>query len=204
MIDSRDLTVIAATALEARAVRRVCRQLAVVESGIALAKLDRSRLTDSVISCGVAGGLSAELPTGAVLIPREVARANGERLACDASLQRALVESSRRLGFEPVEAPMLTSAGIVHGADRARFSQRGYTGVDMESGLLTAPRIAVVRVILDTPQHELSAAWARPASALLNPFLWPQAVWLARNAPRCARVAAHIICEALEAPHAAA
>jgi len=200
VIDPRDVTVIAATGLEARAVRRECPQLNVMESGIALAKLDRSRLSDAVISCGLAGGLSRELPTGTVLIPREVARVDGNRVACDEAMQRALVEAARRLGFDPVEEPMMTSATIVHGEERARFAERGFVGVDMESGLIDAPRIAVVRVILDTPDNELSAAWARPAIALMNPLLWPQAAWLARNAPRCARIAAVILNEVEGSP----
>lgn len=196
MIDPRDVTVIAATGIEASAVRRECPKLKVIESGIALAKVDRARIGDSVISCGVAGGLSPALPTGTVLVPREVTRPSGERVVCDATLQRALVESARRLGFEPVEDPLLTSAMIVHGPDRGRYAELGYSGVDMESGLLTASRIAVVRVVLDTPQHELSAAWAKPALALMNPFLWPQAAWLAKNAPRCSSIAAQVIAAA--------
>lgn len=196
MIHSRDVTIIAATSLEARAARRECPQLNTVESGIALAKVDRAQLRGTVVSCGLAGGLSRELPTGTVLIPREVVRPNGERVVCDAPLQRSFVESARGLGFEPVEEPMITSATIVHGADRARLAAHGYAGVDMESGLLSAARVAVVRVILDTPLHELSVAWVRPAIALMNPFLWPQAAWLARNAPRCATIAARIVAAA--------
>ena len=72
----------------------------------------------------------------------------------------------------------------------------GYAGVDMETGLLDAPRIAAVRVILDTPQHELSPDWLRPARALRNPRNWPQALWLARDAPRCARRAAEVVAAA--------
>ncbi len=192
MIDPRDVTIIAATGLEARAVRREDPQLNVVESGIALVKLDRTCLSSAVISCGLAGGLSRAFPTGTVLIPREVARPEGKRLVCDEPLQRALVQSARHLGFEPLEDAMITSAIIVRGVDRERLAKRGYTGVDMESGRLTAPRVAVVRVILDTPLNELSSAWVRPALALMNPLLWPQAAWLARNAPRCARIAARI------------
>lgn len=197
MIDPRDVTVIAATRLEAEAVRRECPNLNVVESGVGLTKFDRTSIREAIVSCGLAGGLSRELPTGTVLIPREVARPDGERTECDASLQRALVDAARRLGFEPVEEPMITSATIVHGADRARLAERGYMGVDMESGLLTGSLVAVVRVILDTPENELSTAWLRPALALMNPFLWPQAAWLARNAPNCARMAARIVAAAV-------
>jgi nucleoside phosphorylase len=192
-MDRRDVTVIAPLPLEASVIRRECPELRVVETGVALANTDASQLGDTVISYGLAGGLTRSLPTGTVLIPREVERPDGTRLTCDHALQRALTESARRLGYDLNEAPMITSATLVGGNDRARLAARGFAGVDMESGLLTAPRVAVVRVILDTPNRELSAAWLHPAKALMNPTLWPQGFWLGRNAPRCARAAAQII-----------
>jgi hypothetical protein len=197
VIDSRDVTVIAPTGIEAGVIRRECPTLRIVETGIALENTDMSQLGATVISYGLAGGLSRTLPTGTVLIPREIERPDGTRLSCDESLQRALVESARQLGYDAVEEPMLTSATLVGGTDRTRLAERGFAGVDMESGLLTAPRVAVVRVILDTPTRELSPAWVNPSKAMMNPLLWPQAVWLARNAPRCARKAAQIIRETL-------
>ncbi len=200
VIDARDITVIAATGLEAQAVRRESPSLRVVESGIALSKVDSAELGNAVVSCGLAGGLSPGLITGAVLVPREIVRPDGSRISCDESLQQALVQSARRLGFEPIEEPVITSATIVRGTERTRLAKLGCAGVDMESGLLTAARTAVVRVILDTPQHELSAAWLRPMTAMMNPLLWPEALWLARTAPRCARTAARIVSEAF-APH---
>ena len=196
MIDPHGITVIAATGLEAQAVRRASPDLRVIECGVSLERVDHAALGDTVVSCGLAGGLSPGLHTGTVLVPREIERPNGERVVCDRDLQGALVDSARRLGFEPVQEPMITSSRIVRGSDRARFSARGYAGADMESGLLWAPRIAAVRVILDTPQHELSTAWLRPGLALMNPLLWPQAIWLARNAAPCANIAARVVSEA--------
>ncbi len=200
MIEARDVTVIAPMRLEANALRRECPHLRIVESGIALANVDPATLGDTVISYGLAGGLLTSLPTGSVLIPREVERPNGERVACDPPLQRALAQSARQLGVAPIEGPMITSTEIVHGDARRRLGARGLAGVDMESGLLTAPRIAVIRVILDTPQRELSDSWVHPAKALMNPFLWPEAVWLARNATPCARLAARILSGAFASP----
>lgn len=197
MIDARDITIIAATGLEAQAVRREAPSLRVVESGVALSKIDSSDFGGAVVSCGLAGGLLPELGTGTVLVPRQIVRPDGSVDACDATLQQALMQSARRLGYEPIEEPVVTSTTIIRGAERAQYAQRGYAGVDMESGLLNATRIAVVRVILDTPQHELSAAWLRPTLALMNPLLWPEAMWLARTAPRCARIAARIIAAAV-------
>ncbi len=197
MIDPRGLTVIAATGLEADPLRRLCPQVRVIESGMALANIDPAQLGDAVISCGVAGGLSPALDTGAVLIPREVMRPDGQRVTCDVELQSAFAQSARRLGYDPIEAPMITSAAIVHGEQRGVLAQEGYAGVDMESGLLRASRIGVIRVVLDTPQHELSPVWLHPAKALMNPMNWPEAIWLARTAPRCATIAAHILANAL-------
>lgn len=187
------LVVIAATALEADAVRRACPNVRVLETGVALARAEQADLGDSVVSCGLAGGLRDDLPTRTVLIPRAVRRPDGELLACDAELVDALLESARSLRIEPVTDPLLTSERIVNGAERAQWAARGYAGADMETGLIVAPRIAAVRVILDTPQRELSSEWLNPRRALRNPRNWPQALWLARTAPSAARLAARIV-----------
>jgi 4-hydroxy-3-methylbut-2-en-1-yl diphosphate reductase len=187
------LLVVAATALEANAVRRAARNVRVIESGVALARATLADLGERVVSCGLAGGLRTDLPSGTVLIPRTVRRPNGETLQCDAELVTALLESARRLGIEPVTDALLTSERIVNGAERAQWAGRGYAGVDMETGRIIAPRIAAVRVILDTPLRELSSDWLNPGRALRNPRNWPQALWLARAAPNAARLAARIV-----------
>lgn len=187
------LIVIAATALEADAVRRACPDVRVLETGVALARASHADLGDCVVSCGLAGGLREDLPTGTVLIPRTVRRPDGELTACDAELVDALLESARSLRIEPVTDPLLTSERIVNGAERAEWATRGYAGVDMETGLIVAPRLAAVRVILDTPQRELSSEWLNPRRALRNPRNWRQALWLARAAPSAARLAARIV-----------
>ncbi len=50
----------------------------------------------------------------------------------------------------------------------------------------SAQRFGVLRVILDTPTRELSAAWAAPTRAIRQPANWSQALWLVINAPRFA------------------
>lgn len=187
------VVVIAATALEANAVRRVCPGVLVIESGVALANANPADLGSAVVSCGLAGGLREDLPTGTLLIPRAVRRPNGETLQCDPELVEALLRSARDLHLEPITDPLFTSERIVNGAERAQWAARGYAGVDMETGLIRALRIAAVRVILDTPQRELSCDWINPGRALLDPRNWSQAFWLARAAPSAARLAARIV-----------
>jgi hypothetical protein len=187
------LVVIAATALEANAVRRACPDLRVEEVGIALANVSGAQLGEIVVSCGLAGGLRDDLAPGTLLVPREVRRPNGETLRCDAQLFEALVASARRFDLEPVLDPLMTADTIVNGAARRKWAARGYAGVDMETGRVIAPRVAAVRVILDTPRHELSADWQDPRRAMLRPRNWAQALWLAREAPRGAKLAARIL-----------
>jgi hypothetical protein len=68
----------------------------------------------------------------------------------------------------------------------------------METGFVKARRVASVRVVLDTPERELSDAWLKPWSVLIRPDAWGQALWVAREAPRCARLAAAVLADALE------
>ena len=190
-MDSVRVTFVAATALEYKALRRELPQAHVVQTGIGLER-SREALGPIVVSCGLAGGLRADLPAGTVLIPREVRRPSGETLRCDAELVDLFAARARMLGIEPVFDPLLTSAEIVNGRARSHWAQRGYAGVDMETGLLDAPRVVAVRVVLDTPQRELSADWRTPLVAILKPWNWPQAFWMAREAPRAAALAARV------------
>jgi hypothetical protein len=192
-----EVTALAATRLEANALRREAPRARIVESGIALSRCETRDFSTTVISCGLAGALRDDLPTGTVVIADRVRRPNGDEVLCDRALVMQLSVAARRLGEEPVVAPLLTSDSLLRGAQRKEWAMRGYAAVDMESGLVVAPRLAVVRVILDMPKRELSGAWLRPATAMLNPLLWREAAWLALNAPRCARSAAAILAYAV-------
>lgn len=192
-----DLAVVTATSLETKAARRAMPNGNVIEAGVALARGERVEGQSAVISCGLAGGLHHHLPTGTVVIPYEVLRTDGSTLQCDRGLVEVLVRAARARGTEPVTDPIVTTSQIINGDQRRVWSERGYAAVDMETGLLRAERVAAVRVVLDTPLRELSEEWLHPARALLNPFLWPEAIWLARNGPRCATLAAEIVRDAL-------
>ena len=198
-VHATGLTFIAATPVEVKALRRALPSARVVHAGIALARV-REDLGATVISCGLAGGLRAGLPTGTLLIPRTVRRPSGEMLNCDEELVELFAQQARALGIAPVFDPLVTATSIVVGASRREWAQRGYAGVDMESGLLVAPRVAVVRAVLDTPEREISADWRFPVVAMLKPWNWPQAVWLAREAPRAAALAARVAAAAQGIP----
>jgi hypothetical protein len=86
---------------------------------------------------------------------------------------------------------------MVQGAGRRVWADRGCVAVDMETGLLDVPRIAAVRVVLDTPDRELSPVWAHPLAAVVRPDVWPEGLWLWRIAPRLARRAAAILAAGL-------
>jgi hypothetical protein len=192
------LVLIAATALEARALRRELPGARVVETGVALARLDEP-LGDAVVSCGLAGGLRDGLPTGTLLVPRHVCRPDGRIVHCDPELVQAFARGARELGIEPLFDPMVTAETLVTAAERGRWAARGYAGADMETGRIDAVRLAAVRVVLDTPRHELSADWLHPACAMLKPWNWSQAFWLAREAPRAARLAARVVAQGIGA-----
>jgi len=189
--------VIAATRLEAWAVRRMVRGGRIIEAGIGLRRLRRKEFDRGVVTCGLAGAVRPGLPTGSVLVPDKVLRPGGGWLTCDPSLVECLVAAARDLGLEPERGPLGTASAFVRGAARQPWIERGCVAVDMETGLLTAPRIAAVRVILDTPERDLSEVWRRPALVVAHPEVWREAIWLCREAPRCARRAAAVLAAAL-------
>lgn len=186
-----NLTIVTATPTEANAVRKAMPGTRVIVTGMGLRDY-RAQALDAAVICGVAGGLRSGVPTGTVVIASEVRRPDGSAIAVDADLTRALEGGARKIGLDPLVAPLLAADELVTGVERAVWAQRGCVAVDMESGGITAARLAVVRVILDTPEREISPEWLQPLRASLTPRLWPELLWLARNAPRCARRAAEV------------
>ena len=186
------MIVLVATRLEERAARRELRDanVRVVRTGVGRG----GTFDDTVISCGLAGGIRHGVPSGTVVIPNEIMRPNGERVTCDPELTVHLRDAARTLGEDPVSDLLVTTTTLVRGSQRAEYAaHREVAGVDMESGLIHAPRLAVVRVILDTPERELSDAWLRGLGVIFRPDAWRELPWLARFAPRYARLAASIV-----------
>lgn len=190
-----EVAVVAATGLEAKEARRALPGIRVYERGIGLSQ-GRGGFGDAAVTCGLAGALRPGIPSGSVLIPAEVVCPDGSRRRCDPELVAAFTGAARSLGFEPILDPLYTAATLVRGVERAGLARNGCAGVDMETGLLEAPRIAAVRVVLDTPERELTADWLNPVRALLDPRNWPEAAWLGREAPRYARRSAAVIAAA--------
>jgi hypothetical protein len=189
--------VIAATRLEARAVRRANPGVRVLLTGVAMSRVPARPRRGLVLSCGLAGSVRAEVDTGTVLVPDVVVRPDGSELVCDRRSVAVLRSACLRLGHEPESRRMCTTATLVTGPERALVAAAGCVGVDMETGLLRADRVAAVRVVLDTPERELDPAWGRPLTALARPAAWPQLPWLLANASRCARLAAAVVAAAL-------
>lgn len=197
--DTSGVVVITATRLETWAVRRAVGGRRVVEAGVGLSRL-REDVGRAVVTCGLAGAVRRGLPTGSVVIPDKVLRPDGGWVTCDPPLVDALVAAARTLGLQPERGPLGTATTIVRGAGRQSWAEQGCVAVDMETGRLTASRIAAVRIVLDTPERDLSEVWARPALVFAHPAAWREAVWLCREAPRCVRRAAAVLAAALSGP----
>jgi hypothetical protein len=180
-------------------VRRAAPRLRVVETGVGLSRVNGTALGDIVVSCGIAGALRSGLRAGSVVVPDRVLRPDGDVLECDEALVNDLDAAARRLGLVPSHGALVTTLTLLSGPERAQWAQRGYESVDMETGLIRAGRVACVRVVLDTPDRELSDAWLKPWTILLRPDAWGQVGWVAREAPRYARLAAAVLAEALKA-----
>ncbi|HEY9181534.1 MAG TPA: hypothetical protein VIO32_12510 [Candidatus Baltobacteraceae bacterium] len=194
------VTVVAATGTEARAIRRYATDgITVVQAGIALKRAHR--FDGLVISCGLAGGVRSGLPAGTPLIPERVYGPDDREIVCDTQAVAALTRAARDLGCAPVHDPLFTSRTLVHGIARKDLEARGFAGVDMETALLDAPRIACVRVVLDTQEREISPAWLRPWSVLFQPFALRDLPFLLREAPRAADLAARIAVQAAASLH---
>jgi hypothetical protein len=190
--------VVAATFVEAWAVRREAPGVSLLRAGPGLRRLREPPRAAVVLSIGLAGGLSAAATPGTVVIPSEVAYRE-RRARCDPAWSEALASAAVRLGYPLLREPMLTSGDMVTGVDRDRWAARGFAAVDMETGRAAeqALRVAAARVVLDAPGRDLSPRWQHPVMAMLDPRCWRDALWLARHAPRFARRAARVLASAL-------
>jgi hypothetical protein len=184
----------------ARPMARHAPQLRLVRAGIGLAALDQRLLTtprgDQRRRRRRAERGSGEWDGGDPLT-------RGARRWCcrgvRPGVEHSAGEASRRLGYPTTTASLLSAEALVTHAGRAMWAARGFAAVDMETAVLAGrvPRIAAVRVMLDTPSQEISPAWERPGRAALDPRNWREGDWLARAAPRLSRRAALVVAAAL-------
>jgi hypothetical protein len=194
-----EVTAVAAMGVEVWAVRRRAPHVLVHQAGIGLRGWHGLITTPIVASVGLAGGLRRDLAPGTVVVATEVALEDAPPVSCDQRWVEATISAARRLGFTCVAGPLVTATHLVTGAERGMWAEKGFVAVDMESAYLAgrAAGLAVVRVILDTPQHELSPAWERPTRAALDPRNFRELVWLLRNVPRYSLRAASVLAEAV-------
>jgi 4-hydroxy-3-methylbut-2-enyl diphosphate reductase len=161
-----ELIVAAPLRMEARALRRGAPDLRVVRTGIGPARARRAALrlraapASRVAIAGLCGALDADFAPCDVVVASELQGVDVP-LAGVVELAGALREQGLRVHV----APIVSVPHVVRGAGRRALLERGAGAVDMESGWLAAGAagrpLAVVRVVLDGPNHEL----LRPALA---------------------------------------
>jgi hypothetical protein len=192
--------VLAPTLLEYCAARCTMPTATLSWSGVGLARWKGVSPGTAVVVCGLAGALAPDMAPGTVLVPERIGMSDGEVLQCDVAITEALVRGARARGLKTDARPLLTARTLVSGSARRDWAGHGYAATDMETGLLAGRglRVATVRVVLDGPGHEISPNWLRPMSAMRQPRLWSEMLWLCRYAPYFALRAARVLRGALE------
>jgi 4-hydroxy-3-methylbut-2-enyl diphosphate reductase len=116
----------------------------------------------AVLVVGFCGGLDEESVPGEVIIPEHVFAASDEghvqdRVAC--ALAPDLISRLAGRGMKLRSGPIVCVSRIATGERREQLLRAGAIGVDMESVWLGAAAgerpFGVVRVVLDSPSHEL-------------------------------------------------
>jgi 4-hydroxy-3-methylbut-2-enyl diphosphate reductase len=167
----RRILVAAPLALEEALIRSGARGARVRRTGVgphrslaAVARLAREP-GDALLVLGFCGGLDAQARPGEVIVAEEVLAASYEghdpvRASCDgvAQLTGALLAA----GMTVRSGPIVGVGRAATGARREQLRAAGALAVDMESAWLAAGAagrpFAVVRVVLDSPSHELFRA----------------------------------------------
>jgi 4-hydroxy-3-methylbut-2-enyl diphosphate reductase len=157
-----DLVVAAPLRVEARALRRGDASLRVLHTGMGRGRARRAarRLlaerASNVAVAGLCGGLDPDLVPGDVVVASEL-RAEGQ--AGRRLETRELCAALERLGLAARVGAVVSVAHLARGAERSRLRQGDALAADMESAWLAegagARPLAVLRVVLDAPGHEL-------------------------------------------------
>lgn len=126
---------------------------------------------DAVMVLGFCGGLDEQSVPGEVVIADQVSPAPDEggsegRIACDGAPE--LAAAMARAGLRVRSGPIVSVPRIAVGERRAQLHAGGAIAVDMESLWLAAGAggrpFGVVRVVLDSPSHELMRVQAAAAA----------------------------------------
>jgi 4-hydroxy-3-methylbut-2-en-1-yl diphosphate reductase len=167
------LLVFAPLRVERAAVRRGLPGALVLRTGMGAARSRSAaragaRLpADAVAVVGFCGAVSEGLRPGDVVVASEVRGPEGVK-AC---VTLPVVAALAALGIRNVRVgPVASADHIVRGAERGLLAAEGALAADMESAWLApaAPGkpFAVLRVVLDTPERELSRPLATLAGGL--------------------------------------
>jgi 4-hydroxy-3-methylbut-2-enyl diphosphate reductase len=164
----RRVLVAAPLALEEALIRSAARGAHVRKTGmgpdksIAAAQALAREPGDALLVLGFCGGLDAQSRPGEVIVADEVLAAADEghepvRAACDGAAE--LAGALAAAGMTVRTGPIVGVAKIATGERREQLRAAGALAVDMESAWLAAGAagrpFAVVRVVLDSPSHEL-------------------------------------------------
>jgi 4-hydroxy-3-methylbut-2-enyl diphosphate reductase len=171
------LVVAAPLRIEAALIASAARSASVRKTGMGPARakaaagtLGRDR-AGRLLVVGFCGGLDAESRPGEVIIPEQVYAAGddghtAEPARCD--LAGELVSHLAGRGMKLRSGPIVCVSKIATGERRAQLLHGGAIAVDMESVWLAAGARArpfgVVRVVLDSPSHELFRLQSVPAA----------------------------------------
>jgi 4-hydroxy-3-methylbut-2-enyl diphosphate reductase len=126
---------------------------------------------DAVMVLGFCGGLDEQSVPGEVVIAEEVSAAVDEgrareRVACAGAPE--LAAAMARAGLRVRSGPIVSVSRLALGERRAQLRAGGAIAVDMESLWLAAGAggrpFGVVRVVLDSPTHELLRPQAAAAA----------------------------------------
>ena len=167
------LLVFAPLRVERAAVRRGLPGALVLRSGMGAARSRAAALAgarlpaDAVAVVGFCGAVAAGLRPGDVVVAGEVRGPEGVT-ACET---QPVVAALAALGVENVRVgPVVSADHVVRGAERAALAAQGALAADMESAWLAPAALgrpfAVLRIVLDAPERELSRPLATLAGGL--------------------------------------
>jgi 4-hydroxy-3-methylbut-2-enyl diphosphate reductase len=172
------LVIAAPMRIEAALIRSAARGARVHTTGMgarrsrAAASSLREQPADGLLVLGFCGGLDEQARPGDVVVAEEVWAADeqpgeGERIRCEGAAQLAMAVAGK--GLRVRCGPVVSVRRLALGQRRAELHAAGAIAVDMESAWLaqgaSGRPLGVVRVVLDSPSHELM----RPAIVVSGP-----------------------------------